>query len=165
MDVTLSCVIPSLGRTTLLRTLLSVAEQMRDGDEILVQSAMPGSHHGDIERNHAIPHADGTHLCFLDDDDVYLPGALDAMRDRACDVPTIFRMKHWAFETLWNEPTLRFGNVSTQMLLVPNTPGKLGVWAPHINTEGTDYTFIAKTCSLMGDAVWDERVIAEARPQ
>lgn len=164
-DVTLTCVVPTLGRSTLPRTLLSIAEQMREGDEILVVPAREGSHHGDVERNYAIPHAKGSHLCFLDDDDIYLPDALDAMRDRATAVPTIFRMKHWAFDTIWNNPELRFGNVSTQMICVPNIVGKLGTWAPHIDGVGTDYTFIRGTCDLQGPPEWDERTISHARPK
>lgn len=186
---TLTVIVPTVGRASLARTLQSVASQAGENDEILVVAARtadrqkvlhaipksaatwrlltcrePLSNHGDIERNLAIPHANGTHLCFLDDDDIYLPGALAAMRDRATDVPVIFRMSHWLIRPLWNEPTLRFGNVSTQMFLVPNTPGKLGRWAPHVNTEGTDFTFITETCELQGAPLWDKRLIAQARP-
>ena len=112
--------------------------------------------------------ATGTHLAFMDDDDEYPPGAVALMRNAAADVPVIFRMDHYAHGILWRDRVLEFGNVSTQMYVVPNVPEKLGTWEPHIPglpEPGGDYTFIASTVSKMGGRVWREEVIAVLRPE
>jgi glycosyltransferase involved in cell wall biosynthesis len=182
--VKLSIVIPTLGRPSLERTLASCA----GADEIVVvldtvrgttelPCALPpnavyvegywgitGGHGG---RQEGIQRASGTHLAFMDDDDVYLPGAIDLMREAACDVPVIFRMDHYTHGVLWRDRAVRFGNVSTQMYVVPNDPARLGTWRPHIPgipEPGGDYTFISETCERMGEPVWHEEVIATLRP-
>jgi len=185
-DVRVSVIIPTIGRETLQRALDSVA----DADEIIlvhdtdnkvrvatysagencvdvVLSAMQGGDHGYPARMIGMRYASGTHLAFLDDDDVYLPGAIDAMRERACDVPVIFRMRHPEHGVLWRTPVLQFANVGTPMFLVPNVPARLGAWAAHapaLPEPGGDYTFISGCVERMGQPEWDERVVAEVRP-
>jgi glycosyltransferase involved in cell wall biosynthesis len=182
--VTLSVVIPTLGRPTLERALRSCA----DADEIVVvldkargatglpcelppnavylegEYGVTGGHAG---RAAGIRVASGTHLAFFDDDDEYAPGAIGLMRAAATDVPVIFRMDHYAHGILWRDRELRFGNVSTQMYVVPNDPHKLGTWEPHvpgIQEPGGDYTFIRQTVERMGGPVWRDEVIAILRP-
>ena len=164
MTCQLSIVIPTLGRPTLQRTLASC----RDADEIVVvldtarggripcplppnavliegYFGVTGGHAG---RQVGIQAATGTHLAFMDDDDVYTPGAIALMRNAAADVPVIFRMDHYAHGVLWRDRRVRFGNVSTQMYVVPNDPARLGTWEPHIPglpEPGGDYTFIKET--------------------
>lgn len=184
MEVTLSIVIPSLGRDSLERTLASCVE----ADEIILVGdrargpvnirfplhknvkyeegnfGVTGGHAG---RAHGIQFATGTHLAFFDDDDVYTEGAIDLMREAACDRPVIFRMDDYFHGIIWREPSIRFGNVSTQMYVVPNEPENLGSWAPHapgLPQPGGDYTFIKETCEKMGAPVWREEVIAILRP-
>ena len=181
----LSIVIPTLGRPSLVATLASCA----DADEIVVvldtargctelpcdlpanavftegNFGVTGGHAG---RVHGISLATGTHLAFMDDDDVYCPGVFDLMRDAACNLPVIFRMDHYSHGILWREPVLRFGNVSTQMYLVPNDPEYLGSWAPHIPglpEPGGDYTFMAETVEKMGGPLWSEAITAVLRPE
>jgi hypothetical protein len=104
----------------------------------------------------------------MDDDDVYVPGAIEMMRDAACERPVIFRMDHYSHGILWRDPEVRFGNVSTQMYVVPNEPDKLGTWAPHVPglpEPGGDYTFMAQTVKKMGEPVWREEIIAVLRPE
>jgi hypothetical protein len=184
MGVRLSVVIPTLGRPSLADTLASCA----DADEIVVvldtargtvelpcplppnavfaegSFGVTGGHAG---RVHGIGLATGTHLAFMDDDDIYLPDAIDLMRTHACDRPVIFRMDHYNHGILWRDRTLEFGNVSTQMYVVPNDPGRLGSWEPHVpglKEPGGDYTFIASTVEKMGDPVWREEIVAKLRP-
>lgn len=183
MDVSLSIVIPTLGRPSLERTLESCA----DADEIVVvldtsrggslpcelpanavfaegHFGVTGGHAG---RAHGIGLATGTHLAFFDDDDVYTPGAIGLMRDAACDRPVIFRMDDYFHGIIWRDPSIWFGNVSTQMYVVPNQPDLLGSWEPHMPgwpQPGGDYTFIKETCERMGEPVWREEVIAVLRP-
>jgi GT2 family glycosyltransferase len=184
MGVKLSIVLPTLGRESLKQTLDSCI----DADEIVVvldtsrgttelpcklppnavfhadSFGVTGGHAG---RAVGIGMATGTHLAFMDDDDVYLPGAIDIMRAAACDRPVIFRMDHYSHGHLWRDPAIRFGNVSTQMYVVPNDPARFGSWTPHVpglKEPGGDYTFIKETCELMGDPVWRDEVICKLRP-
>ena len=184
LAVRLSVVIPTLGRESLADTLESCA----DADEIIVvldtargatefpcelplnatwakgKFGVTGGHAG---RVFGISRATGTHLAFMDDDDVYTPGAIDLMRATACERPVIFRMDHYAHGILWSDAALRFGNVSTQMYVVPNVPEKLGTWTPHIPgipEPGGDYTFIKETCEMMGNPVWRQEIISILRP-
>lgn len=185
MDVSLSVVIPTLGRPSLERTLASCA----DADEIVVvldtargctglpcelpanavfaagEFGVTGGHAG---RAHGIGLATGTHLAFFDDDDEYLPGAIGLMRDAACERPVIFRMDDYRHGVIWRDPSIWFGNVSTQMYVVPNDPARLGSWAPHRPgwpQPGGDYTFIAETVAMMGEPVWREEIVAVLRPE
>jgi glycosyl transferase family 2 len=181
--VRLSVVIPTLGRPTLERALASCA----DADEIVVvlDTARGGSLPCELPANarfvegdfgvtgghagrvHGIGLATGTHLAFFDDDDVYVPGAMRLMCEAACERPVIFRMDHYAHGILWRDKQVRFGNVSTQMYVVPNDPSKLGTWEPHIPglpEPGGDYTFIAGCVEKMGAPVWREEIVAVLRP-
>ena len=184
MAVKLSIVIPTLGRSTLERALASCA----DADEIVVVldtargGTLPcrlpvsaslvegcwgitGGHGG---RQEGIQRATGTHIAFFDDDDEYTPGAIELMRDAACERPVIFRMDHYAHGVLWREPVLRFGNVSTQMYVVPNDPGRFGSWTPYapgLPEPGGDFTFIRETVEKMGAPVWREEITSVIRPE
>jgi len=181
--VRVSVIIPTVGRASLAAAL----ESCLDADEFIVvvdDAAGPtdwhswesskakvlhvtGGDHGYTARTKGMAQATGTHLCFMDDDDVYLPGAIGLFREHACDRPVVFRMDHYDHGILWREPVLEFGNVSTQMLLVPNVPEKLGVWAAHapeLREPGGDYTFIRGCADKMGDPVWREEVVAKLRP-
>ncbi len=187
--VTLSVIVPTLGRATLARTLDSILSQLSLRDEVIVapapgadmvalaglcessaitllDPASPAPGRGAGERNAAMKVATGSHLVFMDDDDVYLHGALDVMRAAACDRPVMFRMDatNVGIGIKWVEPEVRYGNVSTQMFVVPNDPGRLGTWAPHQGTEGSDFTFIKGCCERMGDPVWREEIVAVLRP-
>jgi glycosyltransferase involved in cell wall biosynthesis len=171
---TLSIIVATAGRPTLRRTLASVAPQLKPGDEIMVVCDASGDA-GDTPRMDAMPRARGTHLAFLDDDDVYAPDALEKMRRFAREHPGrigIFKMKHPAGTTHWRggEPVLRYANVSTQTFLVPNVPGKLGRWhrdVPRPDGKGHyigDYAFITETAQLQGDPVFVDEVTVYARP-
>jgi GT2 family glycosyltransferase len=182
--VTLSIVIPTLGRPSLERTLASCAgadeiivalDRSRGATELpckLPPNARSIEGHWGVTGGHAgrvagIELATGTHLGFMDDDDVYNPGAIELMREAACDRPVIFRMSHYAHGVLWREPVVEFGNVSTQMYVVPNEPGKLGAWTPHKlgwKEPGGDYTFIAQCVENMGEPVWREEITSTIRP-
>ena len=62
---------------------------------------------------------------------------------------------------LWKEQRLTVGNVSTQMLIVPNQPEALGEWGDR--REG-DFDFAAGTAGKLGRVVFHEAVIAQIRP-
>ena len=111
--------------------------------------------------------ATGTHLAFMDDDDVYTPGAIATMRNAAADVPVIFRMDDPLHGVIWKEPEIKWANVSTQMYVVPNVPEKLGSWTPHmpgLKCPGGDFTFIKETVENFGGVIWREEVTSVIRP-
>ncbi len=109
--------------------------------------------------------ATGSHLAFLDDDDVFLPGAIDAMRQAACTSPVIFRMRYsHDGRELWQDQDLRAGNVGTPMIFVPNRPALLGTWAGWGSDTCGDFRFIYETVEKMGEPVWNETVVALIRP-
>jgi len=186
---TLSIIIPTIGRPALTRTLESIRGQdMVDGDEVLVvqdgpsdlatwavvkASGLPGRYLatgkrandvGAAPRNFGIAHADGEYLAFMDDDDVYRPGAFDAIRAAAVRHPRrplMFRMERpgWA-RTIWQDQAVRYGNVSTQLFVTPNHPGRLGTWGPY---HTGDLAFILSTlrCWPPGSLLWEPATIAE----
>jgi glycosyltransferase involved in cell wall biosynthesis len=181
----ISVVLPTLGRPTLERTLQSCSEadevivvldtsrgttelpcRLPDNARLAVTDSfgVTGGHAGRVA---GIAHATGTHLAFMDDDDIYTPGALKLMRVHASSRPVIFRMDHYSHGNLWRTPEILFGNVSTQMYVVPNDADRLGSWTPHmpgLKEPGGDYTFIKETCELMGDPIWRPEIIAKLRP-
>jgi glycosyltransferase involved in cell wall biosynthesis len=172
-EPTLSIIIATSGRPTLKRTLASIAGQLQPGDEVIVVRDASGDP-GDTARMDAMPRARGSHLAFMDDDDVYSRDGLERMRRFARQHPdrvAIFKMEHPVGTTHWreNEPELRYANVSSQTFLVPNVPGRLGRWHEVPRTSGKgmyagDYVFILETVELQGEPVFVDEVIAYIRP-
>jgi hypothetical protein len=162
MSVRLSIIVASSGRPTLSRTVESITTQMRPGDELLVD-VNDDAPWGHAARNRMMPRAAGDFLLFMDDDDVYCEGALDVIRSaaRQPDRVHMFRMCYAAGGMLWQTETVECGNVSTQMVVVPNKPGQIGHWG---NRYEGDFDFIKSTCRLQGEPVWHEDVIALVRP-
>ena len=95
MTPTFSVIVPTAGRATLTQTLASIAPQLGLGDELLVRRA-------DCEwcnesRDLLCAKATGTHLLFMDDDDVYADGAFTLIRAVVAAHPArthIFKMRH-----------------------------------------------------------------------
>ncbi|MGZ4384540.1 MAG: glycosyltransferase family 2 protein [Gaiellaceae bacterium] len=167
---TFSVVVPTSGRPTLLQALESIVPQLEPGDEILVVCS-DDHDWGGRARNSAIERARGTHLVFMDDDDVFTTDALDSMRRFAREKPDrigIFRMRYecWRHDrygqVLWEKPELAWGNVGSPMLLVPNLPEKVGRWDPSVHWG--DWSFIEETAALQGDAEFVDKVVARIRP-
>jgi glycosyltransferase involved in cell wall biosynthesis len=162
---TFSVIVGTAGRKTLARTLRSITSQLEPGDELFVLRDDSGDA-GDTPRNQTMHRAAGSHLLFMDDDDVYLPDAFAKMRRFADDNPGrigIFRMEYTTGPKRWRVPELKNRNVSTQNFLVPNVPGKLGVWE-HRGTVHGDYTFIDETARLQGDPIFVDEVTVRVRP-
>lgn len=172
-EPTLSIIVPTRGRKTLERTLRSISGQLQPGDEVIVLRDETGDS-GDSARMSGMERARGSHLAFMDDDDVYRPGALEKMRRFARDHPGrigIFKMQHPVGTTHWRdgEPVLRYANVSTQNFLIPNLPGRLGRWTDRPPRPGGgvydgDYAFIARTVELQGEPLFVDEVTVLARP-
>lgn len=183
----ISIIVPTIGRASLLAALRSIASQIELDDEVLVsadglqpdaramtalfnsrfryiESAVRANDWGATPRNEALELARCSAIVFMDDDDVYLPGALDAIRcglEECPGRPLIFRMLHRG-RIIWGKPELFLGNVSTQMFAVPNLPGRVGRWTKRY--EG-DYDFIFETVALYpaGSVIFREEIIAELK--
>lgn len=157
----ISVLVPTTGRSTLGRALRSTAGSF----ETLVDYNQDGDF-GYAARNRLMARARGTHLAFIDDDDVFASGALIQMTMAACDRPVIFRMRYAKGDSiLWKEPSLGYGNIGTPMFLIPNIPHKLGRWHGWEDaSSGGDSTFIHETVALMGAPKWNPFVVAIIRP-
>jgi hypothetical protein len=64
--------------------------------------------------------------------------------------------------TLWTEPVLRLGNVSTQMFCVPNA-GKLGSWRAGDVPRHGDFEFMRATAALQGEPIFRPEIVAFVR--
>jgi glycosyltransferase involved in cell wall biosynthesis len=163
---TFSVIIPTCGRRFAARTLNSLVGQLEPGDEILVLRDDTGDS-GDTPRNDGMSRARGSHLVFIDDDDAYVRGAFAKMRRFADQHPGrigIFKLEYVAGNSRWVDPVLRYKNVSTQMFVIPNVPGRLGRWGRRDRVAG-DFVFIDETVRLQGDPVFVDEVTVLIRPE
>jgi glycosyltransferase involved in cell wall biosynthesis len=144
-------VIPTNGRPSITATLAALTPQLEPGDEILIQCNNDRDW-GHQARNHAMARCAGSHLDFIDDDDQYLPDALDQIRDWLHVDPDRVHLHAMRYQDdgreLQPEWPLRIGYISTQMIVVPNKPGLLGQWG---NRYEGDYDFAHTTMQLRGD--------------
>lgn len=125
---------------------------------------------GHDQINHAMTVARGDYLTFQDDDDVYCPGAFDAMRDTAAAQaqarPLLFRfLTHFGL-VAWVQPgVVAQGYIGGHCIVTPALPSFLGKWTPRY--EG-DFDFIAETLgkwqAVGVEPLWCDRLIAVARP-
>jgi len=162
--VSFSVIIPTVGRRSLRHALASVDAQLRPGDELLVDCNDDGDM-GSKARNRLVAKATGSHLIFLDDDDVYAAGALGRMRRFATDNPGrigLFRMRRMAGDIVWDEPVFDYGCAGSPTMIIPNLRGKLGVWRQ--TEKGNDWNFLEETVRLQGtEPVFVDEIVAYVR--
>jgi glycosyltransferase involved in cell wall biosynthesis len=103
--MSVSVVMPTVGRPSLWAAVASVVDQLEDDDELIVvgdgrqgaaasvvedfqparltyvEASAPGSAFGNAQRDAGMAIANGSHLMFLDDDDAWRHGALERVRD------------------------------------------------------------------------------------
>ena len=178
----LSIIIPTISRPSLARTLGSIRPQIFCDDEVLLvgdgpqpaaaatfaASGVPGRYvegpatkwWGNAQRMHGMRLARGDLLAFMDDDDIYLAGAFAAMRGADPRAVNVFRMQH-PRRLLWQRRQLAHGNVSSQMLVVPNDPAILGQWG---NRRAGDYDFALATAIKLCRVEFHETIICQCRP-
>ena len=116
---------------------------------------------GHSQRNFAMPLAKGDYLMTIDDDDRFSSKGLATIRKAVAEEPgrpLLFRLIHDK-GIIWEDRAVRCGNVGTQMIVTPNTPGRLGVWG---NRYEGDFDFIVSTLAAYPkDAlVWREEILA-----
>jgi glycosyltransferase involved in cell wall biosynthesis len=189
--ISLSIIIPTLGRRTLSRTLRSISSQDAFGDDVevivvgdgprpaaraqfereavkhpnwtyLEHGPQPGWGHA--QRMAGLERARGRYVMFINDDDGYAPGALATIRQAMVEHPgrvVIFKMDRIGI-LYWRRPEIRQGDVSVQMYLVPNVAEKVGSMTNPIRYE-SDFDFIVQTLELQGtEPVWRDEIIVIA---
>jgi glycosyltransferase involved in cell wall biosynthesis len=173
---TISVVIATLGRPTLQRAV----DSARWADEIVVvydaeelparipdgaraYACGPTNHWGAEQREYGIARASGTHVAFMDDDDVYIPGASPAIRRAVRARPArvhIFKMRDTEREYGGHGSVVQ-GSIGSPMFVVPKN-GPLGRWSTRY--EG-DFDFITSTLAQRGDKPrFHGEVVALVRP-
>ena len=187
-NIALSVILPTVGRPTLRRTLTSIKSQRGGTTDVevvvvadqgdsaprqifaeeaagqplwrFVEHAPTSGGFGYPQRAHGITVANGSYLLFIDDDDVYTPGAFAKIRSAAAAHPgriLIFRMDIQGI-IRWKSPLLHQGNVGMEMVAIPNVPDQLGAFRPPLRYE-SDFDFIVETVAVQGDPVWQRDVI------
>lgn len=117
---------------------------------------------GGPARNHGVSAARGSHLLFIDDDDVYRPGAIEMIRSLVAPAPEsmhVWRMVARGGAVVWRVPRLMQGNIGTPMFAVPR--GVAGYWTERY--EG-DFDFAWSSFRNMNDTgcmVWHEQVLVD----
>ena len=191
----LSIIIPTRGRPTLRDTIDSLLHQLTPTDEVLVvgdgpqpqalamvqacpsfqvqyhETPAPTFCYGNAQRNYGIAHAKGEYVAFVDDDDVYNPDALRAMR-QAIEANYgrlfMFRMDVTCYgwrhipPVLWDEREVRQGNVGGPMFVAPRNE-RLG---NYVDLYHADFLFIRDTVARYppGSLLWKEDIIITCRP-
>jgi len=191
------CIItPTIGRPTLRRTLESGAADLGSNDLWIIfgdglqtdaietcegvdfgcktafmESITTLGDYGNPLRDQAMSVATQDYFIFLDDDDVFAPGAIPIIKREIAEHhprPIMFRMINGDGELLWHTRDVTPGNIGGSMFCCPNTPGRLGTWA---NGGGhrSDFNFIEETLKLYGpgwrqNLFWSGDVIVHCRP-
>ena len=174
MSISIALITPTLGRETLERTLESGLSQLAAEDEWLIVGDGPQPHarqvvaeraderirywehadaassYGNAHRNCAMGAAQADYFLFVDDDDVLLDGALDAVRrEAASGKPLMFRMDYGPKNCLlWRERIVREANVGGAMFVIPNRSGLFAEWAETARPGMSDFQFITRTLDL-----------------
>jgi glycosyltransferase involved in cell wall biosynthesis len=196
VNATFSVVMPTCGRPALTAAISSVVDQLEDGDELIVvgdgeqdvsagtvgdfqpaslfyvETQRPGSVFGNHQRDFGMQLALGrsSHLLFLDDDDVYVHGALDVIRSKISEssFAHIFRATwgpghHW-HGTLWAEREVRESNIATPMCVLPNRP-YFKSWMD-FNDRGkvSDFGFLSAAIGECDGVCWHDDLVATVRP-
>jgi hypothetical protein len=79
--VSIAVIIPAMGRKSLGDAVFSVVGQLTNEDQLIVEMDWPLTlDYGNQARDIGASKAKTSHVWFLDDDDIAVPGALDAMR-------------------------------------------------------------------------------------
>lgn len=193
MSASLTIVVGTTGRPSLERTLQSIVSQRLPGDETIIVSAnqhvltlaqrygcrfiaidTPGNDWGDTERQRGLDNATCDYVCFLDDDDIHVPGARQMIAEAIewhPNQPLMFRMRFddgnhpLAGQVLFLDPVVKLGNVGTPMIVLPNDKTKVGKWGCRGTVRGGDFDFISSMKWSEDQLVWIRQVLAIVTPE
>lgn len=185
MAARLSIIVPTHDGEGLDALFVSLEGQLQPGDEILLvidtldgvpdlppkpsmairAIAHNAGHHcwGHCQINYGMRRAQGDYLVFIDDDDCFPDGALDAIRRAAAEQPSprplmfqFYSRRHG--RTLPPRHEVRESAIGGHAIVVPNIPEKLGQWGERY---AGDYDFIVSTLALWPEGpAWYDDVIA-----
>ncbi len=167
---TIATIIATVGRESAMRAIKSVLTQQIEGDQLIViTDDPPHNDWGAWARNEGMRQATADFIAFIDDDDMYAPGAFAAMRAALSKQPDhvhIFRMQicgPMTNDIVWTEQDLsKPGQVGTPMIVVPNDQSKLGRFT---NRYQCDYDFAVETiANFDGRVAWHEHVTSLVWP-
>lgn len=138
----LSFIVPTIGRESLTHALASI--EVLPGDEILV-CGMPGRRmtrpeirvipcqsardFGATERHLGMRYATQSHLAFLDDDQIFLPGHREIMQRALIDRPVLFRVEYPNGDIEPSTETVNPRELTAAMIVIPNLQPKFGTWS------------------------------------
>lgn len=188
-EVSISVVIPTIGRESLVGMVDSLLSQLSPIDEILVvadgfealerariclesiksplvhllEEHNVNSCFGHSQRNYGWSHAKGEVIWFCDDDDIVLPGASTAIRKELAKEmrPTIFRQINLG-HLIWNRQEIAEGNTGTPQVIVPNDDRCPRFAVPTSRGRSGDIEW-AEAVNGWKPARWVETVIYEAQ--
>ena len=159
--MTISFIIPSINRETLHRTIDSI--EIWPGDEIIVEFDIPKSGGwGNAQRNRGIARATTDYLAFIDDDDYFISGHRQIMAsaiNKNPGKPTLFKIRYPNGIILWNKKEIVPGNISTQMILIPNQKEMLSEFWKKRNMG--DFIFVDNWKWSDEEVVWREEIICD----
>lgn len=185
--ISLTVIIPTIGRDSLPATLASLADLTETDQLILAADGLvpeafaylhealpklrcktlflalvpPDGCFGNVPRQTAMKLATSDYLLFQDDDDAYLPGGLNKIREvctKHKGSMVFFGMRR-GDTVIPNFSMLKLGNVSSQNGAVPNEPKNWGTWT---RRYPGDYDFF-KSCRF--PLLWrQDIVVAVWRP-
>ncbi len=194
LDTSITIIIPTCGRRSIDRAVLSYLPQMHPGDELLVMGDtiegdlieteailtkywplvryIPVKHErhsfGHSEINDGLDLAKNSWIVGCDDDDVATPDALASIRAVVSQldepVPLLFRFRSYVGHIFWDTP----GTVRECHIgghcLV--TPNLPGKVGRYTERYNGDYDYIVDTLSRWppDSALWVDKLIAIARP-
>lgn len=186
---TLGIVISTPGRRSLARTLGSILYQHAGIEEVLVvgdghnqptkelvqfyadrglparyQATVKTRDWGHTQVNYGLRHVKGDYVTYQDDDDIYLPRALDEMvrmvNMQQTPIPILGRVKTPNFGLLWQRP-----DVTTVLdghcIVAPNDKRRLGWMAP---VHSGDQCFLHTTLRNYEQWAWTDRIWTLSRP-
>jgi len=186
----LSIIVPTPDGDGLDALHASLAGQLQPGDELIIvgdthDGALPhvaawcaahgaqylahdAGHHcwGHCQINHGMRHALGDYLVFNDDDDVFAPQALTAIRRAIAQqaAPRVLLFKFYAARlgrTLPERYAVEESAIGGHCIVPPNDGARLGQWGCRY---GGDFDFIQTTLAHWPDGpAWFDDVIALAR--
>lgn len=142
---TISFIIPTIGRPSLKRTLSSIEKWPRD-EMWVIQHVPPSGTWGNLERKEGIAKSTCDYLVFIDDDDYYVPGhrvIMEAAIRKNPGKPNLFKVQFPDGKVLWDRKEIVPGNVSGQMMLVPNKKEMFYRFQFPGKTHMSDYYFIS----------------------